>query len=120
MSNTRIEEVPPAGVEANNAFQSIIPIISKEFENMPDGKQILEKLIQRFTSMFENPPQQDFEFFGCKRFALDEIRITLFRPLPDQVTFFSRGLLAGLNAPKDHSLKKTSSLLLTLIYLVHR
>jgi hypothetical protein len=105
---------------ATDVFHSIIPIIEKEFENLPDSKEMIEKLRTKLNATFQKPPRDDFEFFGGKRFSNDEIRVALFRPLPEQVSFLSRGLFASLSVPKDHSLKKTSSLILTLVYLVHR
>jgi hypothetical protein len=110
----------PSSNEVLAAFESVLPIVSKEFESLPDSGEMISKLKQKFTATFENPPVIDFEMFAQKRFAGDEVRIALFRPLPEQVPYYAKGLIAGSNAPKDHSLRKTASLLLTLIYLVHR
>ena len=109
-----------ASMEAKQAFDEILPVIFKEFENFPDSKEMIEKLSQKFAATFNNPPVTDFEIFCAKRFTEDEVRIALFRPLPEQIGYYAKGLLAGLNAPKDHPLRKTASILLTLVYLAHR
>jgi hypothetical protein len=101
-------------------LQEAIDVIKKEFENVPDSEQLTEKVVAKLQQTYDAPPVKDFEVVVNKPFTADEVRTTLFAPQENQIPYYSVILLAAIEAPIGHPLSKTGSLLLTLMYLIHR
>ena len=95
-------------------------LIREEFGKIPDGESLIEKVTAKLQKTFDEPPLEDFEFAVRKTFTREELQTALFKPLDEQVAYYPAILNAGVAAPSDHPVKKTASLALTLIYLVHR
>lgn len=106
--------------EAIEALQSVIQVVEKEFESLPDGKILTEKVITKLKNTFDHPPREDFEFIIQKTFSENEVRIVLFNPRIEQTVYLVKCLQAAVNVPADHKLRKLGGLVMTLIYLSHR
>lgn len=101
-------------------LEEAIAVVRQEFANVPDNEGLIRKVTDKLCQTYENPPVKDFEVVIQKPFTTDEVRTALFAPLEDQIPYYSSLLLASVEAPIGHPLIKTGSLLLTLIYLIHR
>ena len=106
--------------EALNALEEAKRQVREEFHKIPDSQEMTIKVCEKLQQTFDNPPVSDFEFFANKPFSADEVRVCLFKPRVEQIPFLVQGLRVGLNMAKGHNLRKLASLLLTLVYLVHR
>jgi hypothetical protein len=106
--------------EAIEALQCVTQVVEKEFESLPDGKVLTEKVIAKLQNTFDHPPREDFEFVVQKTISEDEVRIVLFNPRIEQVAYLAKCLQAAVNVPADHKLRKLGGLIMTLIYLSHR
>lgn len=101
-------------------LEEAIAIVKKEFENVPENDSLIEKVVGKLQQTNDNPPIKDFEVVINKPFTLDEVRTVLFAPLEEQIPYYSLMLTAAFDSPIGHPLKKTGSLLITLVYLIHR
>lgn len=106
--------------EASVALAQAQQQVRDEFAKIPDSEEMTVKVCEKLQQTYDNPPIVDFEFLLNKPFTADEVRVCLFKPREDQVLYLVQGLKVGLTLPKGHNIRKLASLLLTLIYLVHR
>jgi hypothetical protein len=101
-------------------LDSALEIVKLEFANLPNKDEFVEKVAARLTKTYHSPPVKDFEILFQKPFTDDEVRTALFSPLDTQVKFYPMMLLVSSEIPASNPIKKTASLMLTLIFLLHR
>lgn len=104
----------------NSTIEKVLKAVVVEFEQLPDSKELSEKVCKKLQNTYDNPPKRDFEILLQKVFSDDELRLFLFDPLDFQIEYFSRGIKNSLQFPAENPLRKAGSLLLTIIYLYHR
>lgn len=109
-----------ADEEALISFNEAIKLVEIEYQDLPDGIELVKKITLRLENAFNNPPIEAMETILQKRFSCDQARITLFRPLQDQIVYYPILLQATTNVPSDHPFEKLRALLISLIYLSHR
>jgi hypothetical protein len=68
-----------------SAYQYALAEVGKMYEDIPDGKKLLEKITVSFQKTYNNPPIADFENILQKNFTIHEVRCALFRPSVEQV-----------------------------------
>ena len=87
--------------------------ISEEKEKMAD------MIIKKF---FDVPPIADIEFLLHKPFTLNEIRVMLFSPLENQITYYVTilNVTSTNNTNTSNDFIKVRNLILSLIFLIHR
>ncbi len=106
--------------EAGDALAHAVKMMEEGFKNVPDGTEMVQRLSERFSAAYRSPPVEDFEFLLNKRFSNDEVRIALFKPREEQFMYYSLILSLTAALPADHKLDKIKSLVLTLMFLVHK
>ena len=116
--------------------------IEQEYKDIPDSDNIVEKVIDRIIQASNNPPINDFELILNIKFDnKDEINTILFHPTTEKhyqyyAMFLNKSqqqqqqyYLNNENDNKNNiinndnsnnSISKTCSLLITLIFLIHR
>ncbi len=94
--------------------------VREEFSKLPDSGEVTEKVLNKLRNTFENPPTSGFEAIIHKTFTDDEVRVALFQPSVEQVWIYVALLEVGIAAPLNHSFRKLMSLVLSLIFLIHR
>ena len=104
---------------ANDALDHVIEGVELEFKNVVDGGTMTKKISDRFRDTFNCPPVTEFEFLFHKTFSDDEVIVALFQPQEEQMAFFALILEAAM-VPSPVSLANLRSLVLSLIFLIHR
>lgn len=117
--------------------------IEQEYKDIPDSDNIVEKVIDRIIQASNNPPINDFELILNIKFDnRDDINTILFHPTTEKhyqyyAMFLNKSQQQQqqqyyLNNENDNnkiinndnnynnSISKTCSLLITLIFLIHR
>jgi len=106
--------------------------IEQEYKDIPDSDNIVEKVIDRIIQASNNPPINDFEFILNVKFEdIDDINTILFHPITDKhyqyyALFLNKAQqhennnINNDNNKNNNSISKTCSLLITLIFLIHR
>jgi len=94
--------------------------VQEEFGKMPNSEELVEKVSAKFRSTCSAPPIEDFEFALQKNFSSLEVCTALFSPLEEQIPYYSTLWSLSLSLLEAQNLKKTASLMLSLVYLVHR
>lgn len=100
--------------------------IEQEYKDIPDSDNIVEKVIDRIIQASNNPPINDFELiFSIKFDDREEINTILFHPSTDKhyqyyAMFLNKSQQQYFLNNNDNSISKTCSLLITLIFLIHR
>jgi len=90
--------------------------ISEEKEKMAD------MIIKKFQASFDVPPIAEIEFLLHKPFTLNEIRVMLFSPLENQITYYVTilNVTSTNNTNTSNDFIKVRNLILSLIFLIHR
>lgn len=101
-------------------MEDVLRLIREEFEKIPDGGPLIEKVSSRLQKTYDEPPIEDFEFATRKTFTKEELQTALFHPLDEQIAYYPALLTVSASTGPEHSVRKTASLILTLVYLVHR
>ena len=109
-----------ATVAAQDALNHTLSCVAAEFKDMTDGSEMIAKISKRFKDAYREPPTKDFEFVLQKAFTDDEVRVALFKPKEEQIDHYVKLLTAISQLPAAHPLSKLLSLLISLIFLVHR
>ncbi len=104
---------------AQIALECALKTIENEFKEVPDGHEMIMVLQRRFLETFKNPPRKEFEFIFSKNFSDDEVNVALFKPEESQLKYFPLILLAS-GVPSVVPLANLRSLIISLIFLVHR
>lgn len=104
---------------ANDALDHVIEGVENEFKNVADGEAMIKKIGDRFRDTFNCPPVSEFEFLFHKNFSDDEVIVALFQPQEEQMSYFPL-ILEAASVPSPVSLSNLRSLILSLIFLVHR
>lgn len=92
----------------------------EEFGKMPNSEELVEKVSNKFRSTCNAPPIEDFEFALQKNFSSLEVCTILFSPLEEQIPYYSTLWSLSQSLSAVHNLKKTATLMLSLVYLIHR
>ena len=69
----------------DSAYAHAVAAVAKFYEDAPDGKKLLDTILQSFDRHFKNPPIRDFELLLRRNFTSEEIRCALFKPTEDQI-----------------------------------
>lgn len=104
---------------ANDALDHVIEGVESEFKNVVDGEAMTKKVTERFRDAFNCPPVTEFEFLFHKNFTDEEVIVALFQPQEEQMSYFPLILEAAV-APSPVPLTNLRSLVLSLVFLVHR
>lgn len=107
-------------IEALESFESALKLVELEYNDVPDGPELVERIRLRLQNAFDNPPIEAMEIILQQRLSYDQARITLFRPLEEQIQYYPLILYGTISVPSDHPLDKLRSLIISLIYLSHR
>lgn len=128
-------------VNSTNTTTSVlnyaIKQIEQEYKDIPDSDNIVEKVIDRIIQASNNPPINDFELILNVKFEdRDDINTILFHPITDKhyqyyAMFLNKAQqlyylndennnINNDNNKNNNSISKTCSLLITLIFLIHR
>eukprot|EP01038_Epipyxis_sp_PR26KG_P006445 gene6445-8866_t len=106
--------------ESNESFQYALNQVKVEYTDLlKEEPEAVNKIINKLTNTFNNPPVNEIEFIIHKTFSVDEIRVVLFRPLDDHISYYPL-LLTTLESLPLKELQSLKPLVLSLIYLVHR
>jgi hypothetical protein len=66
-------------------FDRILANLQQDYEKIPEGGDLFQKISKRFVDCFNNPPTKEFEFIIQKNFTDEEVLSCLFCPTSDQV-----------------------------------
>lgn len=107
--------------QSQAAFHGVLASIKKEYENLPDGDTLYEKLSTRLQQTYDKPPLEECNEYvsgvHSAALSLEELRMIMFEPSLDQVKFYAVFLN---NENQQHRSNKVKSIFLTLLFLIHR
>ena len=118
-----------SGQTTTMVLNHAIKQIENEYKDIPDGDSIVEKIIDRIVQASNNPPIEDFKVILNLKFDdIDEINIILFHPTTNtHYQYYATFLYKSQQYNNDidtvmnkNSVNKTCSLLITLMFLIHR
>jgi hypothetical protein len=109
-----------SGKDGNAALSAALESISKDYDEIEGGSEMIRKISQKFGRIFDNPPREEFEVLLGKSFSENEVRVALFQPLEEQFKYFPLILMNTTGAPETSPLGKCRHLVLSLAFLVHR
>ena len=107
---------------SQKALNDALEIVKKEYSNVKDGEDLIQRVSTRFRSVYDKPPIDEISMVLGKNIALEEARIILFCPEQIQMRYYVAflSILPNDNKDSNHPLIKLQPIIVTLTYLIHR
>lgn len=102
--------------EACVALDYVTAAVQREFNDVAEDAAMIT---DSFRDVFRKPPVREFEYLFHKKFTEDEVIVSLFHPKEEQFTYFPK-ILQASSQPSVIPLGNLRSLVLSLVFLVHR
>lgn len=109
-------------VDCHSGLKEVLDAVKKEYENVPEGVALSEKICDRLQFTYDNPPVDECKSFICNHeyvsLTSDELRMVMFNPTLDDVKYYPV-FIENTQDINKHS-PKMKGIFLTLLFLVHR
>ena len=85
-----------------------------------EKEKMANMIIKKFQASFDVPPIAEIEYLIHKPFTLTEVRIMLFSPLENQISYYVTILNETNSNNTSNDFIKVRNLILSLLFLIHR
>eukprot|EP01035_Chromulina_nebulosa_P027123 gene27123-35628_t len=85
-----------------------------------EKEKMANMIIKKFQASFDVPPIAEIEYLLHKPFTLTEVRIMLFSPLENQISYYVTILNETNSNNTSNDFIKVRNLILSLLFLIHR
>lgn len=74
-------------VEMDVGLGNALKIVEEDYNQLPDGRDLIEKIHKKFLQFYEDPKLSDLQNILKENLSLQDARLLIFSPSSDQIRF---------------------------------